>query len=411
MKFSFNSYLLLFLIFNISYSFDKFQMKFEATKTSDEYFEVFIDVGKKTYNLILDTSSSISTIKKIFNTYDNKIDHNEYALNYLNNIDITGHFHQENVNNDENYPIIFLLSPDFQYKGAYGILGMAYDDDEKNFLYKLKLNGNINKLIFSLKPLYGIYNSFELYLGDYHNDFELNETNKDNVGYCDMIHKKDSYSCMGKNILITNMDKVYNVPIDLKIVFDTASVYNYAPMYLMDQFQEAFKEECLGQTQIRNGRKIGFFKCRHVNKKMYLSFVINDFSYILSNHNLFNFDLFEEDHTLLNMIFIFVDKIDYILLGVPFIEQYHILFDLEDDKIFLHNDREHNGEDFIKIYNPNDNDNLNNKVKSSEIKYIYFIILSCVVLIILNIFICKKKLYRNNSNNKLNESEEELLDI
>ena len=144
MKFSFNSSLLLFLIFNMSYSFDKFQMKFEATKTSDEYFEVFIDVGKKTYNLILDTSSSISTIKKIFNTYDNKIDHNEYALNYLNNIDITGHFHQENVNNDENYPIIFLLSPDFQYKGAYGILGMAYDDDEKNFLYKLKLNGNIN---------------------------------------------------------------------------------------------------------------------------------------------------------------------------------------------------------------------------------------------------------------------------
>ena len=408
MKFSFNSSLLLFLIFNMSYSFDKFQMKFEATKTSDEYFEVFIDVGKKTYNLILDTSSSISTIKKIFNTYDNKIDHNEYALNYLNNIDITGHFHQENVNNDENYPIIFLLSPDFQYKGAYGILGMAYDEDEKNFLYKLKLNGNINKLIFSLKPLYGIYNKYEFYLGDYHNDFKLNETNKNDVGYCNMIHKRDSYSCMGKNILITNMDKVYNVPIDLKIVFDTASVYNYAPMYLMDQFQEAFKEECLGQTQIRNGRKVGFFKCRNVNKKMYLSFVINDFSYILSNHNLFTFDLYEEDHTLLNMILVFTD-IDYILLGVPFIEQYHILFDLEDDKIFLHNDREHNGEDFITSYNENNNNS--EKLKNSEIKYIYFIILCCVVLVVLNIFICKKKLYRNKSNNMLNENEEELLDI
>ena len=407
MKFSLNSSLLLFLVFNISYSFDKFQMKFDAIKTSDEIFEIFINVGKKTYSLILDTSSSITTIKKIFHSYDNKIDHNEYSLNYLNKIDIKGHFHQENIFNDEKYPAIFLLSPDFQYKGAYGILGMAYDEDEKNFLYKLKLNGNIKKLIFSLKPLYGNYNKFELYLGDYHNDFKLNETNKIDVGYCDMIHKRDSYSCMGKNIIITNMDKVYNVPIDLKVVFDTASVYNYAPLYLMEKFQEAFKEECLGQTQIRNGRKVGFFKCKNVNKKMYLSFVINDFSYILSNHNLFTFDLYEEDHTLLNMVLVFTD-IDYILLGVPFIEQYHILFDLEDDKIFLHNDREHNGEDFIKSYDVNNN---NEKLKSSEIKYIYFIILCCVLLVVFNIFICKKKLYRNKSNNKLNENEEELLDI
>jgi len=412
MKVSLYFFLLIFTIFNFSLSFNDFQMKFEAIKTSDEHFEAYIDIGKKTYNLIIDTSSPISTIKKIFSSYDTKVVHNEYLLDYLDKMDISGQFHQENINNDENYPIIFLLSPDFKYKGAYGILGLAYDENENSILYKLKLNGNIKKLIFSLKPLYGIYNKFELYFGDYHDDFELNETNKYNVGYCKMVHKKDSYSCLGKNILLTNKDKVVNVPIDMKIVFDSASIFNYAPMILMEKFQEAFKEECLGQTQIKNGKNIGFFKCRNVNKEMYLSFVINDFSYILSNHNLFTFDMYEEDHTLLNMVFIFVNEIDYILLGVPFIEQYHMLFDLEDDKIFFHNDREHNGEDFIKLYTNDVNNNNNNKVKYSEIKYIYFIILCFVVLVIINIYMCKKKIYRNNSNNdKLNNNEEELLDI
>ena len=98
-------------------TFDDFQLRFDVKKTSDDFFIATLKIGKKKYDLLIDTSSSISTIKKIFHTYSNKIDHNEYVFNYLEKFDVSGHFHQENLNNDEKSPIIFLLSPDLQYKG------------------------------------------------------------------------------------------------------------------------------------------------------------------------------------------------------------------------------------------------------------------------------------------------------
>jgi hypothetical protein len=390
-------------------TFDDFQLRFDVKKTSDDFFIATLKIGKKKYDLLIDTSSSISTIKKIFHTYSNKIDHNEYVFNYLEKFDVSGHFHQENLNNDEKSPIIFLLSPDFQYKGTYGVLGLAYDENENNILYKLKLNGNIKKLIFSIKPLYGLYNKYELYFGDYHDDFDLNETNKYNVGYCDMVHKRDSYSCIGNNIIITNNEKEFNIPINLKIIFDTGSDLNYAPLYLKDKFLEAFKDKCVIQYKVNNGKKIYFLSCRNINKKMYISFVINGFSYIYSNYHLFVHDHLEEDHTLTNMIFLFDENIDYILLGVPFIEQYHILFDLEDNKIFFHNDREFNGDDFIKTY-PIDLKINNENIKKSEIKYIYVITFFITVIMFINIFLIIKKVYKYVGKKK-EENEEELIDI
>ena len=224
-----------------------------------------------------------------------------------------------------------------------------------------------------------------------------------------MVHKKDSYSCIGNNIIITNNEKEFNIPINLKIIFDTGSDLNYAPLYLKDKFLEAFKDKCVMQYNVKNGEKIYFLSCRNINKKMYISFVINGFSYIYSNYHLFVHDHLEEDHTLTNMIFLFDEKIDYILLGVPFIEQYHILFDLEDNKIFFHNDREFNGDDFIKTYPINSKTNSEN-IKRSEIKYIYLITLFIIVIMFINIFLIVKKAYKYVGKKK-EENEEELIDI
>ena len=174
-KFLFSLLILNFFYFILP--FDDFQLKFPVKRINEDFFVAILKIGNRNYDLLIDTSSSISTIKKIYHSYSNKIDHNEYYFNYLDKFDVSGHFHQENLNDDEKSPIIFLLSPDFKYLGTYGVLGMAYDESENNILYKLKLNGNIKKLIFSIKPLYGLYNQYELYFGDYHDDFSLNERN------------------------------------------------------------------------------------------------------------------------------------------------------------------------------------------------------------------------------------------
>ena len=403
-KFLFSLLILNFFYFILP--FDDFQLKFPVKKIKEDFFAAILKIGNRNYDLLIDTSSSISTIQKIYHSYSNKVDHNEYFFNYLDKFDVSGHFHQENLNDDEKSPIIFLLSPDFKYKGTYGVLGMAYDETENNILYKLKLNGNIKKLIFSIKPLYGLYNQYELYFGDYHDDFSLNETNKNSVGYCDMIHKRDSYSCYGSNIILTNNEKELNIPINLKIIFDTGSDLNYAPLSLMDKFEEAFKDKCVMQYIKKNEKKVYFLNCKNINKDMYISFVINGFSYIYSHHHLFIHDHLEEDHTITNMIFMFVDDIDHIVLGVPFIEQYHILFDLEDNKIFFHNDREFNGEDFIKVYN-----NSEQNVKKSEIRYYYFIIIGIVVIIFINFIVFWKNVLKYKRENNEDENEEELISI
>ncbi len=403
-KFSFSLLILNFFYFILP--FDDFQLKFPVKRINEDFFVAILKIGNRNYDLLIDTSSSISTIKKIYHSYSNKIDHNEYYFNYLDKFDVSGHFHQENLNDDEKSPIIFLLSPDFKYLGTYGVLGMAYDESENNILYKLKLNGNIKKLIFSIKPLYGLYNQYELYFGDYHDDFSLNETNKYNVGYCDMIHKKDSYSCYGSNIILTNNEKELNIPINLKIIFDTGSDLNYAPLSLMDKFEEAFKDKCVMQYIKKNEKKVYFLNCKNINREMYISFVINGFSYIYSHHHLFVHDHLEEDHTLTNMIFMFVEDIDHIVLGVPFIEQYHILFDLEDNKIFFHNDREFNGEDFIKVYN-----NSEQNVKKSEIRYYYFVIIGIIIIIFINFILFWKNVLKYKRENNEDENEEELISI
>ena len=397
------------LILNFFYfilPFDDFLLKFPVKRINEDFFVAILKIGNRNYDLLIDTSSSISTIQKIYHSYSNKVDHNEYFFNYLDKFDVSGHFHQENLNDDEKSPIIFLLSPDFKYLGTYGVLGMAYDESENNILYKLKLNGNIKKLIFSIKPLYGLYNQYELYFGDYHDDFSLNETNKNSVGYCDMIHKRDSYSCYGSNIILTNNEKELNIPINLKIIFDTGSDLNYAPLSLIDKFKETFNDKCVIQSIKQNEKKVYFLNCKNINKDMYISFVINGFSYIYSHHHLFVHDHLEEDHTLTNMIFMFVEDIDHIVLGVPFIEQYHILFDLEDNKIFFHNDREFNGEDFINVYN-----NSEQNVKKSEIRYYYFIIIGIVVIIFINFIVFWKNVLKYKRENNEDENEEELISI
>ncbi len=106
------------------------------------------------------------------------------------------------------------------------------------------------------------------------------------------------------------------------------------------------------------------------------------------------------------MIFMFVEDIDHIVLGVPFIEQYHILFDLEDNKIFFHNDREFNGEDFIKVYN-----NSEQNVKKSEIRYYYFVIIGIIIIIFINFILFWKNVLKYKRENNEDENEEELISI
>jgi hypothetical protein len=303
-----------------------------------------------------------------------------------------------------------------------GILGLARKytkyDDSYSLIDSLYKSGSIKRKIFS-QFIYKDKSKF--YIGNLPayivNDME-------NFTKCKTVSDNESvksyWTCQVKKLLFSNEaidnDKKFR-EISNKItpaIFDTGSNVIIAPPELFEAFKTKFFKQamkdnhCFSVEDYSNTRSI---KCKHdfdVETLPKISFVFdNDYRYELANKELFQDDSGDK---MFRIYFSTVPGSGW-LFGEPFLVQFHMVFDYEDDSVGFYNNK--NIRDIqvklLKIEEivPEDTD------YSSYYTYIYYYLLvhyACGLLVIMFSLIYVKWWKRNDmSGIKNNEQIRSLL--
>ena len=215
------------------------------------------------------------------------------------------------------------------------------------------------------------YTRNKLYIGGIHNDFQLNNVTKAHCGY----HKENDVSlksfwiCRLSHISFDNEytdddnDDDYNkhehnkppthnnntnhpfphnkddlnkkmIVINIDVIFDTGTNFLIFPDSLLQLFSNFFpSEHC---SLFNDNKHKTIFTCISLEHIPNIYFVFNGFAMLFKPK-----DLFEEERFVHKVYYIskilFSNDDDLITFGIPFIEVYHTLFDMEKNELSFTN--------------------------------------------------------------------------
>lgn len=270
-----------------------------------------------------------------------------------------------------------------------------------SLIHMLKQKGEIDKLKFSIKQIYyykqynhdhdcdhdqpfdpynpfqehrNIFSKHKLYIGGIHDDFHLNNVTKAHCGYrrgndlslitfwtCRLSHvsfdieyTNDDKDCNSNDNNKCDHDKRSKCPdsnkhpfphnkddlskkmilINMDVIFDTGTNFLIFPHSLLGLFSDFFPSE---QCSLFNDNKHKtIFTCISLEHVPNIYFVFNGFAMLFQPR-----DLFEEERFVHRVYFIskilFSHDDELITFGIPFIEVYHTLFDMEKNELSFTN--------------------------------------------------------------------------
>ena len=281
-------------------------------------------------------SSSFRQLDSKFNwTYGSGACLGSYAIDYINLF-------------ENSFSQIFGVAEQtfFNVTGTDGILGSPKDYYSKNdliFSYRMFKSGLINSTVFSVKRSLVKEKNSKLYIGGIHEDFY----NKENVGQCKLLsgsnYQKVLWFCNLKYISIgkLNLESFpYNsYKVNLDAIFDTGTNFIVAPKNLMKIFLNNFPDTVCDYFDLDITSLI---ICLEIKDLPEISLVVGDYSLHLPKERLFSTQKSSLNEIFYVLNFHFSESQEEIILGMPFFEQYHTLFDKEEGFLKFHTE-EKNG--------------------------------------------------------------------
>ena len=280
----------------------------------------------------------------------------------------------------------------FNVTGTDGILGSPKDYYRKNdliFSYRMFKSGIINSTSFSVKRSLVKDKKSKLYIGGIHEDFFI----KDHVGKCRLLsgsnYQKVLWFCNLKYISIGKLN-FNNFPynsykVNLDAIFDTGTNFIVAPKKLMKIFLNNFPDNICDYFDLDITSLI---ICLDIKILPEISLIVDDFSLHLPKERIFTPQNSSLGEIFYVFNFHFTDNQEEIILGMPFFEQYHTLFDKEDG--------------FLKFHTEEKNGILNVSSRFTfRVKHPFlFIFIILLILAILGYiaYFCYKKFISNNDD-------------
>ena len=348
----------LFLFLTIIILSKSLSLKSESIKLEfrqkNNFFTVPIIIGSKgeQFEVQIDTTTSLTWIPSINTTYSvNKFNPKNSATCSITNLTFEIDDEDGNVKGLSLYDSIsvgsysldkfgFVLADSFQQNFKdfnQGKLGLGFHHEhgvDFNFIGSLKKNKLIEKEIFSISP-----NDKELIIGDIPEKYKgekytkcnLTETNDlDNVyraGWvCEMTHIYFGVDTENKTLEMA-------LPVDARVIFDSAYKYISMPKRHLDKFNKNFMEEFYHDSciQIKENEEI-YFICDADEKieKGAMAFVIGGYGYVIPWYKLFKKILDDKFEMLIRFQ---KENDDIFTFGYPFVSQFVVVYNYEDKEL------------------------------------------------------------------------------
>ena len=218
-----------------------------------------------------------------------------------------------------------------------GKLGLGYKQErgvEFNWIGMLKKNGIIDKAIFTIS-----HEDEKLIIGNYPSDFEGEEMSSCNIS--ETFDLDDEYRpgwvCELTHIFLgvdtEKKDLEMALQVDARVIFDSGYKYISIPRRHLQDFNEKFMQEYFNDSciEVKENNEI-FFVCDNDEKieSGSVAFVIGGYGYVIPWNKLFK--SIEDDKYELLIRFP-RENDDIFSFGYPFLSQFTVVFDAEENKI------------------------------------------------------------------------------
>ena len=383
---------------------DLFTINLKMGSNNDE-FNLVIDTGSTVLWLPSSTCYRCSSSIKKFETqlsYSYKNLSEPSIINYADGSYSKGYLSQDVVKlNMISSKLTFLLSYDMKYEipNTSGIMGLGLDYlgiESSSIIKMLYENKQIKKQMFSQKL---DLDKGKLYIGDFAPEILNDKVNFTNCSIPIMDNYNGIWACKidayysGYNY---NFSKV--IPVQrVHVLFDSGTNF----IILGKNYEKPFVEHFFGDL-LENGycfKKESYYFC---NSFLYnlnfppFYFLINDIAYKIDGSDLF-FDLIGY----LQLKVIFIWESDLWILGQPFLQKYHVVYNMEDRYLGFHGGKKYNAFNYV------DNDLPIPFRDSLTLKFYIFIFFIAILIIGLIIWYIKKRIIQRRSarieRNILNE--------
>lgn len=316
--------------------------------TPPQYFTVLVDTGSSllwvgekgkkvtTQNLFdPDKSTSYKNLEK------------SYKIDYITGNSV-GYLAKDYVNfSEKKVTLKFGLAEEaeFSLSGIDGIIGLAkkYDDKQKSIISQLINEKIITEYIFSLQLRSTGYDKnkenfdVNMYLGDYHSDFNFYD-GKESFPYCNLRGRgKDSYHWRCVLGYVSFGDDIaldfYNnsIKIGKNFVIDSGSnTISFPSSYAEDFVKMIDSKNCKVYTfENSDSKRIG---CQDISDAQDIYFVFNGYALKITKKRIVYYMVKA------GIFFYDIDfgKEDQCIFGTALFLDYHVLFDGEKKKIGFH---------------------------------------------------------------------------
>ena len=336
--------------------FSQFKKDIYLSKNSLLITKLKIGSNNQEFNLILDTRSYMSWIPLI-NSKDNYPLNNHYnpqisstsknigkKFYIISEYESKGDIYEDEmqfIDNYKKFKFNFGAANEtkFKVKDADGIIGLAFnfEDDNLSLMNKLKKEGLIDSLSFSIKLNENITEDYEtnkigeIYLGK-HEDFNKNE-----IISCPLkfAKSKDFCSYNLKSFAFNNSEYELKTEIGTEVAFDIASNAIILPIkYFYNIYQNISNFECKYLIFGESDSQVAQLVCNNKEKLPQMKFKFNGQIFKLPKNSSFNCikkteNNYQKEECFSRIIF----QGENSIIGSPFFYFFHVMFDKENKAI------------------------------------------------------------------------------
>lgn len=327
----------------------------EFNKLDNYLFAVDISIGsnKQPFRVLLDTGSEIlwvpgqevSTSKKYIPSSSSTSQRTSETLNYeYASGKITGHYYTDQINFllSNSFYVYFGVANknnllDYYFDGIMGF-GRKYQNTKYSIIHTIKNNGGIANTKFSFKYDYDTDDLY-FYLGEEHSDFH-----NSNLANCPLINSefygKSLWVCGIYSLGIKDGDNIVKKKtMDIEGLFDTGTNNIVFPSKYISDFQSTITNfNCYlyeeGNSNVGSQKAI---YCRNPDKLPKITIGVKQYILTLGKSNFYN-RIYVNKEYVYRLRFLFMQNIDFCVIGQNFFYEYHTLFDDERSLLTFFND-------------------------------------------------------------------------
>jgi hypothetical protein len=326
--------------------------------SNNQKFTILLDTGSEIFWIPGSESSSSKTKYNPSNSQTSSKSSEEMIYSYSSGT-ISGYYYNDQINflSSTKYNAYFGVASNIgiDYYFFDGIMGLArkYSDTKKSILHTLKNIGAISSTKFSFKYDYNS-NQANIYVDEIHNDFQSSDGSK-TIASCPLINS----AYYGKKLWVCNIvslgikqgdDIIKKLVFNIEGLFDTGTNNVVFPSKYIEGLQSTLSNlNCYlyeeGNSNVGSEKAI---YCRNKDNLPKITIGLPKYILTLGKSNFYN-KIYINNEYVYRLRFLFVENVDFCVIGQNFFYEYHTLFD--DDSGFL---KFYNDDDSKVVYHVED---------------------------------------------------------